>query len=59
VVLVVGYCVEGIARWRYSVLVHISSSGCVGPAPGEGDLCGAIFMSSLIVSSFVVKYYSK
>ena len=44
VVLVVGYCVEGIAGWRYSVLVHISSSGCVGRAPGEGDLRGAIFM---------------
>ena len=44
VILVVGYCVEGIAGWRYSVLVHISSSGCVGRAPGEGDLRGAIFM---------------
>src|SRR5829696_2881700 len=36
VVLVVGCCVEGIAGWGYSLLVHISSSGCVGRAPGEG-----------------------
>jgi hypothetical protein len=35
VILVVGCCVEGIADWRYSVLVHISSLGCVGRAPGE------------------------
>jgi DNA-binding XRE family transcriptional regulator len=36
VVLILGCCVEGIARWRYSLLVHISSLGCVGRAPGEG-----------------------
>src|SRR5215210_3879677 len=43
VVLVVGCCVEGIAGWRYSVLVHISSSGCVGRVPGCSSTCGAIF----------------
>src|SRR5215211_4283107 len=59
VVLGVRCRVEGITGWRYSVLVHISSSGCVGRAPGEGDLRGAIFMSSFIVSYFVVKYNGK
>jgi hypothetical protein len=45
VVLVAGCCVEGIAGWRYSVLVHSDSSFPVGRASGSGDSCGAIFMS--------------
>ena len=30
-------CVEGIAGWRYSVLAHISSLGCVGRSPGAWE----------------------
>ena len=49
VILVIGCCVEGIADWRYSVLVHISSSGCVGRAPGEGrSPRGHLYVMSLL-----------
>jgi len=43
VILVVGCCMEGIAGWRYSVLVHSDSSFPVGRVPGCSSTCGAIF----------------
>jgi hypothetical protein len=35
VILVVGYCVEGIASWRYSVLVHSYASFLWAAPPGD------------------------
>ena len=43
VILVVRCCMEGIAGWRYSVLVHSDSSFPVGRVPGCSSTCGAIF----------------
>src|SRR5215218_855053 len=37
-------CVEGIASWRYSVLVHSEPPSSVGRAPGSGRSCGAIYV---------------
>ena len=45
-VLVVGCCVEGIAGWRYSVLVHSLYSISVGRVPGCVTTCGAISVST-------------
>ena len=56
VILVVGCCMEGIAGWRYSVLVHSDLQVCVGRVPGCSITRGAIPFSpyTLYFSSLLV-----